>query len=71
MREDAPRFFVMLSSVSSVFGGAGRSDCAAANMVQDVYTYVRRRRRADQHTLALSCRVWPRISRIWKNHFPS
>ena len=52
--EDAPRFFVMLSSVSSVFGGAGRSDCAAANMVQDVYTYVRRRRRADQYTLALS-----------------
>jgi acyl transferase domain-containing protein/acyl carrier protein/ubiquinone/menaquinone biosynthesis C-methylase UbiE len=52
--EDALRYFVMLSSVSSVFGGAGRSDCAAANMVQDVYTYVRRRRRANQYTLALS-----------------
>lgn len=55
-RTDSPDFFVMCSSLTAVFGGAGQSDYAAGNSFMDAYAAYRNRN--GLRTLSINWPAW-------------
>lgn len=58
-KEDSLDFFVMFSSITSLFGAPGQSDYTAANSYMDSFAYLRKKKRGK--TIAIN---WPSWSEV-------
>ena len=59
-RQDPLEFFVICSSVASIFGGVGQSDYSAANSFVDQYTHYRNGM-VQRRTLTLNWSLWHNV----------
>lgn len=55
-KNDNLDFFIMFSSINSIFGGVGQSDYAAANSFMDAFAYFRNRR--NPNTITINWAAW-------------